>query len=158
MSREVRTFAEGALRWVKSSGTGGWTTASAAATALVGFVQAGTNFASAQTVVTVTERGTPHHHKITEVTPVELTFNYLQALTAHIALPITGAYGVSTPLVHFEIKSTDTENPSITGMYWQMINCVLLSRIWTEGVDGNQLQETWRALSMNGPTASGYLA
>lgn len=157
MSREVRIFAEGALRWVQASGTGAWKTASAAATALVGFVQAGMNFVSAQTVVTVPERGTPHHHKVTEYIAPEVTFTYLQSVSGALANPAQSS-GVSTKQVHFEIKSTDTETPSVTGQYWHLMNCVMLSRGWTEGADGNQLQETWRALSMIGPTASGYLA
>lgn len=157
MSREVRTLAEGALRWVQASGTGGWATASAAATALVGFVQAGTNFVSAQGVITVMERGTAHHLKRTTVDSMQVKFTYLQAVTANMANPAV-ASGASTPQVHFEIKMTDVENPNATAQYFQFNNCVLESRGWTEGANGNQFQETWRALSVTGPTGSGYLA
>ncbi len=64
MAREARVFAEGTLKWVQASGTGpAWATASAPASATVGFVQAGVSTNSAATIVTVKERGFPHHHK-----------------------------------------------------------------------------------------------
>jgi len=34
----------------------------------------------------------------------------------------------------------------------------LISDQWTEGEEGNANAQTWVALSMNGPTASGYIA
>lgn len=156
MSREVRNFAEGSLRWVQASGTGAWNTGAAAATQLVGFVQAGAAWNSAQTVVTVMERGSAHHHKVTEQPANTVTFTYLQAVSAAIAVPAQSS-GVSTKQVHLELKGTDTEAPTVTGQYWQFMNCVLESRGWTEDPGGNKFQETWRYLSMNGPTASGYL-
>lgn len=157
MAREVRTFAEGALRWVQASGTGAWGTASGAATALVGFVQAGTNFNSARNVATVKDRGVPHHHKNLGQEPVEVTFTYLQAVTANMANPATGS-GVSTPQAHFELRHTDAEVAAASAQYFQFQNGVMLSRGWTEGEEGNQFQETWRFLAMVGPTASGYIA
>lgn len=157
MSREVRTLAEGNLRWIQASGTGAWNTASAAASALVGFVQAGTNFVSAQGVTTIMERGTAHHLKRVSVDSVPVKFTYLQAVTANIANPAQSS-GVSTPQVHFELKTTDTENAAATAQYFLFLNCVLESRGWTEGANGNQFQESWRALSVVGPTGSGYLA
>jgi hypothetical protein len=157
MSREARIFAEGSLRWVQASGTGGWNTASAAPTALAGFVQAGTTFNSAQTVVTVSERGRPHHHKLAGWEPVEVQFTYLQAVTAGMANPAT-ASGASTPQIHLEMRAQDNEVAAASGQYYQFQNCVLVSRGWTEAEEGNQLQETWRALAMLGPTASGYLS
>jgi len=156
MSREARIFAEGSLRWVQASGTGAWNTASAAATGLVGFVQAGTTLNSAATIVTVKERGIPHHHKRAGSEVIEVQFTYLQAVTANMANPATSS-GVSTQQVHFELRSQDNEVAAASGQYWQLHNCVLASRGWTEGEEGNQLQETWHALSMVGPTASGYL-
>jgi len=157
MSREVRNFAEGALRWVQASGTGGWNTASAPASALVGFVQAGQAYKSARNIATVAERGLPHHHKFVASEAPELTFTYLQAVTGNKPAAATGS-GVSTQQLHFELKSTDTEAPSVTGQYYQFANGVKLSEGWTEGEQGNQWQETWRFLSMVGPTGSGYLA
>lgn len=157
MAREARTFAEGALRWVQASGTGGWATASAAVTALLGFVQAGTTIASARRVETVMERGTPHHHKEIGQEAIEVQFTYLQAVTAQIANPAI-ASGVSTKQAHFELKSTDVELPAATAQYWQLMNGILLRRGFTEGENGNQLQETWRFLSMTGPAGTGYIA
>lgn len=156
MSREVRIFAEGSLRWVQASGTGGWNTASAPISALVGFVQAGLGNTSAQTVVTVMERGSAHHHKVTEKPAGEVTFTYLQAVTANMANPAQSS-GVSNPQVHFELKHSDVETPTLTGQYFQFHNCVLVSRAVTEGAEGNQIAETWRWLSMVGPTGSGWL-
>ena len=158
MAREARTFAEGSLRWVQASGTGAWTTASAAPTALMGFVQAGANFNSGRGVVTVMERGSAHHHKVTTVEPVEISFTYLQAVTGNIPNPLT-ASGASVPAAHFELRSTDAEALSGPSAQWfQFHQGVMLSRGWTEGAEGNQLQETWRFLSMTGPTGSGYFA
>ena len=156
MAREVRIFAEGALRWAQASGTGGWATASAPATALVGFVQAGVGFSSARRVITVMDRGTPHHHKNQGPDPIEVTFTYMQAVTANMANPAT-ASGVSTPQVHMELRQQDNEIAAASAQYFQMMNGILVSRGWTEGEDGNQFSETWRFLSMTGPTASGYL-
>lgn len=157
MSREVRTFAEGAIRWVQASGTGTWVTASGAATALVGFVQAGASWSTAQTVVTVMERGSAHHLKVTEQPANTVTFSYLQAVTANMANPAQTS-GASVKSVHLELKGTDTENPTLTGQYFQFMSCVLESRGWTEDAGGNKFQETWRYLAMTGPTGSGYLA
>jgi hypothetical protein len=156
MAREVRTFAEGSLRWVQASGTGGWATAAAPISALVGFVQAGQNFQSAQSIATVMERGIPHHHKFVSKEPPQIQFTYLQAVTANLAQPAT-ASGASTPQVHIELRSTDTELPSVTAQYWQFHNGVMLNRTFNEGENGNQIQETWKFLSMIGPTASGWL-
>lgn len=156
MSREARIFAEGALRWVQASGVGGWGTASAAGTALMGFVQAGLKIASARNVTTVKDRGFPHHHKVVGAEPIDVQFTYLQAVTANMAKPATGS-GVSTPQSHFEIRHTDAEVAAASAQYWQLMNGVLLSQQWAEAEDGNTIQETWRFLSMTGPTASGYI-
>ncbi len=156
MSREVRLFSEGALRWVQASGTGGWATASAALTALIGFVQAGMGYTSAINPVMVMERGSAHHWKIPEAGTVEVQFTYLQVATANKPNPAT-ASAASVPEVHLEIKHTDTEAGS-PSQYFQFMNCVKVSDGWSEGPNGNQWQETWRAFTMNGPTASGYIA
>lgn len=156
MAREVRTFAEGSLRWVQSSGTGGWATASAAATALLGFVQAGLAFNSATTINTIMERGIPHHHKFQDRQPIEVTFTYLQGVTASMANPAI-ASGVSTPQAHFELRHTDAEVAAASAQYHNFQNGVLVTRGWSEAEAGNQWQETWRFLYMIGPTASGYL-
>ena len=159
MSREVRTFAEGALRWVQASATGAsWTTASAAATGLIGFVQAGLAFPSARTVNTIMERGTPHHHKITEEAPIQVSFTYKQAVTANMPPTTVTAAGASVPAVHFELKSLAPEFGATSGQYAQFIHCTMVSRNFTEAVEGNDIAETWVARAVVWPTASGYIA
>lgn len=157
MSREARVFAEGALRWAQASGTGAWNTASGAATALVGFVQVGARFASAANMATVMDRGLPHHHKKLGAAPIDVTFTYLQSVTANMANPATGS-GVSTKQAHFEVKINDDESPTLTAQYYQFMNGIMISRGWTEAEQGDQFQENWRFLSMTGPTGSGYIA
>ena len=157
---ETRTFFEGALRWIQASGTAttAMVTASAAPSALVGYVQAGVKFASARTVTTIMDRGVPMHHKWAGDTPPELTFTVLAGITANNpALRVGTASGASMPLLHFEIKSDAPEQGSGSALYYQFRNCTLVSDGWTEAEQGNQIAQTWRAISMFGPTASGYL-
>jgi hypothetical protein len=156
---EVRVFAEGALRWAQASGTGGaWSTASAATTALVGFVQAGTQQSSAQRAITVTDRGMPKHHKVIGKDPISLTINFLQAVTANDpALSVTTSLGASTPMLHFELKSDSVELGNGSATYRQFRYAVLTDNQWSEEEEGNKCQQTWVCLEMNGPTASGYL-
>jgi hypothetical protein len=157
-STEVRVFAEGSLRFVAASApNGGWITASAPASALVGFVQAGTQAPSAQTVLTIYDRGVPNHHKVTRKEAHEFTFTFQEAVTANDpALRVATAGGATVPLLHFELKSKAAEDGS--AIYYQLHHCSLVSNNWTEGEDGNNRQQTWRALSYVGPTASGYLS
>ncbi len=157
MSREARVFAEGSLRFVQASGIAGWATASAPQSALIGFVQVGARFNSAATMATVKERGVPNHHKKLGAEVIEVQFTYLQAVTANMANPAT-ASGVSTKQAHFELRHQDDEVAAASAQYFQFMNGVQLSRGFTEAQDGNQFQETWRFLSMTGPTASGYLS
>jgi hypothetical protein len=156
MAREVRIFAEGSLRWVQASGTGGWATASGALTGLIGFVQAGMSFASARTFAQIRDRGVLHHHKFQSQEATELTFTYMQSVAASGANPAT-ASGASTPQAHFELRQNAAEDGATSAEYFQFRNGVMLSRGWTEAEEGNNYQETWRFLSYNGPTASGYL-
>lgn len=103
------------------------------------------------------ERGVPHHHKFLDEQAPEVTFTYLQAVTANMANPAT-ASGASTPQIHFQLRHQDNEVAAASAQYWLMMNGVLLSRNPTEDPAGNQIAETWRFLSVIGPTASGYLA
>src|SRR3990167_8809064 len=153
MTREVRTFAEGTLRWVQASGTGGWATASAPVSATVGFVQAGISFNSANNLVTIKDRGVPHHHKDIGNDPIEITFSYLQAVTANLPNPAQ-ASGVSVAAVHMELRHADQElgGVSPTAQYHQFHMGAIISRGWTEGEEGNVFQDTWRFLTMTGPT------
>lgn len=155
--REVRVFYEGTLRWAQASGTGAWQTASACPTALVGFVQAGFAATSAQNVVTIMDRGQPHHHKVTQVNPVDVSFTYLLAATANIVQPVT-AVGASTKQAHFELRINATEDTPTSYMYYQFLNGVRKNINLTEAENGDTLKEDWVFLSMIGPTASGYIA
>lgn len=157
MSNEVRTFAEGTLRWVQASGRANWATASAPVSAMVGFVKVGASFNSARVVNTVMDRGIPNHHKFASETPIEVKFTYLQAVTANFCNPATGS-GVSTPQAHFEVRIQDNEVAAASAQYYQFTNGILITRGWTEGEAGDEMAETWRFLDMVGPTASGYLS
>lgn len=157
MSREIRIFAEGSFRWVQASATGGWKTASAAVTALVGFVQVGTNFESAATYAMVKERGQPHHHKSLGSDFIEAEFTYLQAVTANMPSAAT-ASGVSTPQLHMELRHDVDELGGGTAQYSQFMNGVMLSRGFNEGEEGNEVRDRWRFLSVELFTGSGYIA
>lgn len=159
MPTEVRVQAEGTLRWAGASApNGGWITAMTpvSSSGAVGFVQAGMSHQSATKRVTVSDRGVPNHHKNIGREPGEVTFTFLEAITANNpALYKTTAGGASLPLVHFEHKATAAEDGS--AIYRQYHHCTLISDGWTEQEEGNAYQQTWRFLSMNGPTASGYM-
>src|SRR3990172_6466856 len=98
------------------------------------------------------ERGVPHHHKFMDEQAPEVTFTYLQAVTANMANPAT-ASGVSTPQMHFQLRSQDNEIAAGSAQYWLMMNGVLLNRGLAEAAEGNPISETWRFLSLIGPTA-----
>lgn len=155
--REVRTYYEGELRYVQASGTGGWNTASAAVTGLIGFVRAGLSTTQTWRYVTISDRGIPHHHKFQGREPVEITFDVLHGLTANYPNPATSS-GVSTPQVHLELKIREEEVATASGMYFQWYNAVLLSRRFSEADDGDTVGFTYRALAASGFNASGYLA
>ncbi len=181
MSREVRTYYEGELRWVEASGTGiSWQTASAVAAAtgtgyntaawasksgVIGFVRAGLGYESAQNVVTVMERGVPHHHKVVGREPQEITFEVLFGVTAdwpevNTAVGPSGGYGgrgVSTPQFNLELKMREEEVATASGIYFQWWKCVKLSEGFGEAEDGDTWALRFRALGMKGPTGSGYL-
>ena len=157
MSREARIWREGELRWVQASGTGDWKTAAAAATGLWGYVRAGFAFDDTWNYVTVSDRGLPKHHKFQGREAPEVTFETLFGITADIPNPATSS-GVSTPQVHLEIKMREEEVATASGIYYQFTNCVKVRQGFGESEDGNTMAYTFRALSANGPTGSGYLA
>jgi hypothetical protein len=150
---EVRTLAEGSMRWVQGSGSGqSWATASAPVSGLAGYVQSMT-IASARTVKAMMDRGTAIHQKITEIAPVEVNMTYLW--TGHYPNATT-ASGASVPMMHLEYKAIEPENGG-SGRYVQLHGAVLNSRQITEGKDGTTIQDKYTCIGMNGPTASGYL-
>lgn len=156
--RETRVFAEGSLRWVQASGTGGWVTASAPQSALMGFVQAGLTFQSANNAITIMERGIPSHHKEIGKAPPTITFTYFHAVTANIpSRTVNTASGVTVKAAHFELKMNAVESANAAAEYYQFVHGVIMTEGFTEAENGNNYQETWQFLSMLGPTASGYL-
>lgn len=156
--REARTMAEGSLRWVVASGTGqAWQTASAPVSGLVGYVRA-TQYTRAREVATIDERGTPDHHKQTKRNPGEVTFEFLQAVTANYPPTSTTSQGASLPQVNFELKHNVPELGGPTAQYHHFVNCAFVSDQLAEAEDGNKYSHTWRAINIIGPTASGYLA
>lgn len=155
--REIRTFREGELRWVQASGTAGWATASAAATGLVGYVQAGISTTEQWNYVTITDRGIPMMHKFQGKNAPEVSFTVKYGITAQYP-PMITASGVSTPQIHLELKMREEEWATGSGMYYQWHNCVLMSKQFTEAEDGNTLALSYRALAVSGSNASGYLA
>lgn len=157
--REVRNFAEGSIRWVQASGTGiAWGTASAPATALIGYVQAGMAVKQSQTMETIAERGLPNHHKFVSKQPPEVTLTFLNAVSANWPPTAVTAAGASVPQVHFEIRKDVRELGGPTAEYWQLINCVFLNQDFGEAENGDTIAQTWRAMYVLGPTASGYLS
>jgi hypothetical protein len=158
--REARIFAEGLLRWAVASGNQGavWVTASAGATGLIGFVQAGTNFNRQRTVATIMERGVPNHLKNASQASVPITFTFLQSVTANYPPTSTTAAAASLPLVNFELKHGVPELGGATAQYHQFLQCAFVGDNFTEAEQGNTYQQTWQALFVQGPTASGYLA
>ena len=156
MPSEVRTFPEGTLRMVQASGSGRtWATAATPVSALLGYVQAGMSIQSARTITTIMERGVPDHHKVTEAAPLTLTFTFKH--TGVIPTGVT-APGASVPMWHIEHRASAVENGTVTGVFNQIIGCVIESNNWTENADGNTIQLTFKALAANLYTGSGYLS
>lgn len=151
---EVRVMSEGTLRLVQGSGSGrSWATATSPVSALLAYVQS-FSFTSGQTITTIKERGIPDHHKVTEKNPIEVTFECLW--TGAFPAAVT-ASGVSIPHFHMEHKALAGEIGATSGFYHQFYGAALENIQWTEQSEGNRISLTFRALAMNGPTASGYL-
>ena len=151
---EVRVQTEGAMRWVRGSGSGRtWATASAPTSGLVGFCTE-FSYTSALRTVQVSERGIPDHHKVVGKDPIELNVSYLW--TGAQPSGVSGA-GASVPMDHLEFKAGAPEIGAASGFYYQFYGCVMESVEFQEAEDGNNISVTYKALGMNGPTASGYL-
>lgn len=153
---EVRVQLEGSFRVVQGSGSGAtWATASAPPSGLLAYVQS-FNFTSAQTVTTITERGIPSHHKITQKAPINLTVNALWTGGMPTALTASGA---TVPLYHGEFRASAAEiGNGNTGFYYQFFGLALQSVQLTEQSNGDTLALQYMALGMVGPTGSGYLS
>ena len=156
MSGEIRTHLEGTLRWVQASGSGRtWATASAPASGIFGYVQEGATYTSGQTITTVMDRGIPDHHKLASKDAI--TFSLTVLSTGFIPSPSSGS-GASVPMWHLELRESQPEVGSGSAIYTQFHGVAPNSIVWTENAAGNTFQVQGVALSMNGPTASGYLS
>lgn len=153
---EVRTLREGSLWWVQGSGSGTtWATASAPASGLFGYVNS-FNFSSGQTVTTISDRGTPTHHKITERAPISISVEFMWTGYTPYASGIVSASGSTVNHFHLEHRATDGENGG-TGRYHQFHGVLPENLDTTEQTEGNTVSMSLMALAMNGPTASGYI-
>jgi hypothetical protein len=152
---EVRNFSEGELWWVQASGSGRvWATASAPASGLLGYVQAGFSYTSAAKYTPIMERGIPDHWKFTERSPIDLSFTMLS--TGGVPAAASGS-GASVPMIHLELKHKRPEHPG-SAFYEQFHGVPIESLVFKEAAEGNTIDCKFRALGMNGPTGSGFLS
>lgn len=156
MGTEVRVMREGELRFVRASGVGStWATASAPVSGIMGYVQS-LSFTSAQTITTISERGTPNHHKLTERSPIDVTFECLW--TGSFPTAVSGS-GATLPMWHLEHRASAGEvGNGTTGDFHQFHGAALISHQWTEAREGNRIALTFRCLAYVGPTGSGFLS
>lgn len=156
---EVRVQAEGVLRYVQASASGGnasglrvWATASAPASGVFAYVQS-FSFTSARQMATISDRGLPTHHKETSKDPINVTFQCFW--TGETPLPAS-ASGASIQAWHLEFKAANPEEGG-TGRYYQFYGAAVQSVAFAEAAEGDTIDFTVMALGMNGATGSGYL-
>lgn len=157
MASEIRNLPEGELRWVQSSGTGGWLTASAPKSGLMGYVQAGFTFEQPQVFTPYYNRGTAGGFKFVQKQAGTLGIKLAYGITADYPPTAITASGVSTPQVHFEFKQASPEN-ALTAIWHQFQNCVNDGPKLTEGAAQNEYDFQFAFLTFNGPTGSGFLS
>ncbi len=154
---EVRTFREGELRFVQASGSGrAWATGATPVSGIFAYVQS-FSYTSARAVTTIMERGIPDHHKETEKSPIDVTFQVLWANTGQIASAASAA-GATMPMVHFEYRASAQEVGAGSGYYIQFHGNALKDLKFGEAKEGSTFDVSTVALGMNGPTASGFLS
>lgn len=153
---EVVIHAEGTLRFVQASGTGNtWATASAPVSGTLGFIKA-LSYTSAQTIVTVTERGIPSHHKITERAPIDVTFQFL--ITGRHFSALSGS-GATVPMFHIEARYSAAHiGNGTTGHYLHLFGVAMESIAFAEAPEGSTIDIKGKALGMGQWTGSGYLS
>lgn len=157
---EVRTFAEGTLRFVQASGSGRtWATGATPPSALMAFVQNGFSFTSAQTITTIMERGVPNHHKITEQAPIKVNLSQLLTnATGQLPMSTLTASGTTVPMVHAEWKQAVGEMGAGSAVYYQFYGVATESFKPTEDTKGNKGDYSLVCLGYTGPTGSGFLS
>ena len=156
---EVRVQAEGVLRYVQASASGGdasglrvWATGSGASNDVFAYVQS-FSFTSARQMATISDRGLPTHHKETTKDPINVTFQCLW--TGSTPFPAS-ADGASIQAWHLEFKANNPEEGG-TGRYYQFHGAAVQQTQFTENAEGDTVDFTVMALGVNGPTGSGYL-
>lgn len=155
MANQKYNLFAGSLRGVQASGVGtGWATATSPSTCVYGFSENFT-FTSAQTIVTQSDRGTPKHHAIGDLMPIDISFDV--GYTGGVYAPNT-ASGAQLPLQHLEYRSSAIDIAPASAFYYQFYGFAVESVAMKEGKDGNVLSYKGKALAMLGPTASGYLS
>lgn len=156
MSREVRVQAEGSFSLVQASGVGtAWSTGATPPSARdIAFVDS-FSVTSAQQLVTQKERGRPHHHKIAGQEPIDVQLTCRWTGGAFTALSSSGA---TVPMYHGEWKVAAPEMGAGTARYMQFYGIAWDSVKYTENAEADTVDIQFRALGMNGPTASGYLS
>jgi hypothetical protein len=124
---------------------------------LFGFVQAGMTFSQMETFVAMHDRGVPKHFKHTKKEVGKGQFKLLYGITADYPATAITASGASVPMVHLEWRANYTENGTASGIYWQLMNCVLGAPKFTEAENGDDATYDFQYIYQQGPTASGYL-
>lgn len=117
------------------------------------------SFSSAATITTIMERGTPHHHKLTERSRIEPSVSFLW--TGNNAMPsaITGT-GASVPMFHLEFKATRNEDGTGagSGYYYQFMGAAMQSFDFKEAKEGDNLTLKFACLAISGANTSGFLS
>lgn len=155
MANQKYVLAAGSLRAVQASGVGtGWATAATPVSGIYGFSE---NFAftSGQTIVTMSDRGTPKHHAIGEYLPIDISFDV--GYTGSTLNPAI-ASGAQLPLQHLEYRTSAIDVAPASAWFYQFYGFAIESVAFKEGKDGNMLSYKGKALAMLGPTASGFLS
>lgn len=157
MANEIYNQADGALRWVQASATGdnpytAWKTGSAPPSGVLGYVQS-LSYTSGEALTTIKDRGQLMHHKRSSRNEIQVTFQTLWTG----AKPNLSAYNASVAMMNLEYEQ-DTSIIGQSANYVQFHGVAIESLQFSEAENGNTMQYTCRALGMNGPTASGYIA
>jgi hypothetical protein len=149
---EIYTLSEGALYYAQASAAGqnpytAWATGADAPTGLFAYVRS-LSYTSAQTLVTIKDRGVPTHHKRVGRDEIEVVAT-IGWTGAH---PEFSAYNASVGMGHLEYKLLAAGQTAYAHFYGVAED----SLEYTEADEENTMQMTFRALGMN-LTGSGYV-
>ena len=156
MAGEIYVAMEGDLRFVIHSGNQpSWATASAPVSGTFGLLRSFT-FTSAQTTIIVKERGIPNHMKRTEKMEINGSFQFLW--TGYEMASATQNSTMELYNIEFKARNSAQGTNAGTGRFFQFHGVAIDSQQFTENTDGDTIDIPFKALSMVGPTASGYLS